>query len=391
MTLTVMPWVMEQFLDDNGRPLASGRIFTYAAGTSTKLATYQESSASTAHSNPIVLDSAGRPPAPIFLQARSYKFVAAAAGIDDPPTSPEWTADNISQVSPFDVDLDITGTSGEAIAVNEWVYLSQGDGGLTAGAWYLTDADLDYKSTTARKVGVAVSLASAAAQDITIRLGGRATSFAGLTPGALYYLSSAAGAITSTAPSSPRRVAQADSTTSVVLETDYEEPLLGYIEIPLASWREIVAAEIPNAAANGGLLASDTTPAFIRINTGTDKGCRMVWVAGNSDEVSATFTYPPDLDDGQPLIFNMRAAMSGTTNSPTVQVDYFEGIGDTNAGGVTAAVTGTALATYTRTIAAADVGAYPTFATICLAPGVHAADAVRVYATWVTYTRKLKS
>lgn len=391
MALTLVPWVREQFFDANGKPLASGRIFTYAAGTSTKLATYQESSASTPHANPIVLDASGCPPAGIYLQARSYKIVAAAAGSDDPPASPVWTQDNVSQVPPFATDLDITGTSGEAISINDWVYLSDGSGSRTAGAWYKTDADLDYASTLARKVGVATSLTTGAAEDVTIRLGGKGTSFAGLTPGALYYLSGTAGFITSTAPSNPRRVAQADSTTSVVIATDFEEPLLGFIEIPLSDWREITTNEIGNAAAIGGLLASDKTPALIRNNTSTDKGIRIQWVASNSDEITAAFTYPPDLDDANPIIFNMRAAMSGATNTPTMQVDYFEGIGDTNAGGATAAITGTSLATYTRTIAAADVGAYPNFASISLTPGAHTTDIVRVYATWLTYTKKLRS
>lgn len=65
-----------QFFDNNGNPLAGGKIYTYAAGTTTFAATYTSSSGSVANSNPIVLDSAGRTPAQIWLtEGSSYKFV----------------------------------------------------------------------------------------------------------------------------------------------------------------------------------------------------------------------------------------------------------------------------------------------------------------------------
>jgi hypothetical protein len=64
-----------QFFDNNGNPLAGGKIHTYAAGTTTPIATYTSSSGGTANANPIVLDSAGRTPAQIWLTAgSSYKF-----------------------------------------------------------------------------------------------------------------------------------------------------------------------------------------------------------------------------------------------------------------------------------------------------------------------------
>ena len=65
-----------QFFDNNGNPLAGGLIYTYAAGTTTPAATYTSNSGVTANANPIVLDSAGRTPAQIWLtEGSSYKFV----------------------------------------------------------------------------------------------------------------------------------------------------------------------------------------------------------------------------------------------------------------------------------------------------------------------------
>ena len=51
-----------QFFNNNGIPLAGGFIYTYLAGTSTPQPTYTTNAGNIAHTNPIVLDSAGRVP-----------------------------------------------------------------------------------------------------------------------------------------------------------------------------------------------------------------------------------------------------------------------------------------------------------------------------------------
>ena len=65
-----------QFFDNNGTPLSGGKLYTYAAGTTTPQATYTTSAGNVAHTNPIVLDSAGRVPSggEIWLTFASYKF-----------------------------------------------------------------------------------------------------------------------------------------------------------------------------------------------------------------------------------------------------------------------------------------------------------------------------
>ena len=79
-----------QFFDNDGNPLANGKLYTYAAGTSTPKATYTTAAGDIANTNPVILDDAGR--AKIFLLG-SYKFVLTDSNdavIDD------GTTDNVS-------------------------------------------------------------------------------------------------------------------------------------------------------------------------------------------------------------------------------------------------------------------------------------------------------
>lgn len=100
-----------QFFDNNGVPLSGGFIYTYVAGTSTQLATYTSASGSIANSNPIVLDSSGRPPNEIWLTGGiSYKFVlqtSAAVQI--------WSMDNLSGLPSAGTESSVTATAGQTV------------------------------------------------------------------------------------------------------------------------------------------------------------------------------------------------------------------------------------------------------------------------------------
>ena len=77
VNLSPVGGVAAQFFDNNGVILSGGKIYTYAAGTTTNQTTYTSASGLTAHTNPIILDSAGRVPSgEIWLtDGLSYKFV----------------------------------------------------------------------------------------------------------------------------------------------------------------------------------------------------------------------------------------------------------------------------------------------------------------------------
>lgn len=91
VSLSLLAGAGWQFFDDNGVPLNGGLLYTYAAGTTTPLATYTSSNGVTANSNPIVLDSAGRVPYQVWLTNGSdYKFILqTSTGIT------VWTEDDV--------------------------------------------------------------------------------------------------------------------------------------------------------------------------------------------------------------------------------------------------------------------------------------------------------
>ena len=66
-----------QFFDNNGNPLSGGKLYSYAAGTTTPQVTYTTSAGNVQHTNPIELNSAGRVPVggEIWLTFASYKFI----------------------------------------------------------------------------------------------------------------------------------------------------------------------------------------------------------------------------------------------------------------------------------------------------------------------------
>jgi hypothetical protein len=77
VNLSPIGGVAAQFFNNNGVILSGGKIFTYSAGTTTNQATYTSAAGTIAHTNPIILDSAGRVPSgEIWLtDSLQYKFV----------------------------------------------------------------------------------------------------------------------------------------------------------------------------------------------------------------------------------------------------------------------------------------------------------------------------
>lgn len=96
VNLSSLGGAASQFLDNNGVILSGGKLYTYAAGTTTPQATYTNVSGGITHPNPIILDSAGRVPGgEIWLTSgATYKF-----GVETSAAVLIGTYDNIKGIN----------------------------------------------------------------------------------------------------------------------------------------------------------------------------------------------------------------------------------------------------------------------------------------------------
>lgn len=129
-----------QFFDNNGVPLSGGKLYTYAAGTTTPAVTYTDNTGApgTENSNPIILDSAGRVTGEIWLQsATNYKFLLATSTDitiwtkDDVPgifADATITANNIDYTAPSagSVTQTVGNKLSEVISVKDFGAVADG-------------------------------------------------------------------------------------------------------------------------------------------------------------------------------------------------------------------------------------------------------------------------
>jgi hypothetical protein len=109
-TTSLAPTPKLQFFDANGAPLVGGKLYTYAAGTTTPLASYTDSTGNTANTNPIILDSRGE--ANVWISGAIYKFALYSA-----TNVLIWTVDNINGGT-FASNADGDGTTTAFSVVN---------------------------------------------------------------------------------------------------------------------------------------------------------------------------------------------------------------------------------------------------------------------------------
>lgn len=85
----ITPSAKTQFIGANGEPLVGGKLYTYAAGTTTPSPTYTDNTGSTPNANPVILDARGE--ADVWLGESTYKFK-----LTDANDVEIWTVDYIS-------------------------------------------------------------------------------------------------------------------------------------------------------------------------------------------------------------------------------------------------------------------------------------------------------
>jgi len=164
-----------------------------------------------------------------------------------------------------------------------------------------------------------------------------------------------------------------------------------FIPIPLFSLRETTNFDVGNIAANGGILASDTTPVLDAINAATDGCQRVLWAASNGDQVVFQTPLPPDLDVTADIVLHARIVSAGTTDAVGFTVDWFINEGDTKVVDTTGTNQTATWAEVTATLGTADIAAGAQTLTVGLTPVAHTTDTLALSALWLEYTRVLRT
>jgi len=324
-----------------------------------------------------------------------------------------------SSISGLAADVSgMTCLSGDA--VGDWMYISSAN--------TVTKADAD-GSGTYPAVGVIVSKQSSTS--CTVRVAGLVTGLSGLTAGAVYYLSTTAGAITATAPTAPAAapVAIAVATTKLVVvplgalsaalrstAANLGANVIGYQDggsktaatdvdaaldeiyadrlstsrcasIRLGDWREVNATgDVGNIAANGGILASDTTPI---LRGDANNSWEIFWAASNSDPIGLHVSVPPDLDDTAAAVLELDV-YSGSTDAATMGIaTSWNGGAEVTDSADDSGTKSATVHTISATIAAGDIPASSRRVTIRLTPPTHTTDGIGLVEARLRYTPKL--
>lgn len=162
----------------------------------------------------------------------------------------------------------------------------------------------------------------------------------------------------------------------------------GQIAFSLFAARTLASNDTDVLANEGGMLAKNSDPLLERSNGATDKSVRVSWASASVKEIQLpVVTWPSDLDPTQPVIVKLLAGMkAASVNTPVIAVGAFEGVGGTNLGGNTAALS-TTLAVVSVSL---TVVGYPGFISLSLTPGAHATGSndVYLYGAWMEFARK---
>lgn len=161
------------------------------------------------------------------------------------------------------------------------------------------------------------------------------------------------------------------------------------ILLSLHDWREAASTGAVGAiAANGGILASDTTP-IMGAET-TTEAHSIQWAAANADIIQASLALPEDFDARDDVLLDL-FVLTDNTGGGGIEAASFSVLTSWDNGAqvtdtATDDVPATTVHKITARIAAADISPkLPSFVNIQLVPGTHANDPIRLLAARLTY------
>lgn len=157
------------------------------------------------------------------------------------------------------------------------------------------------------------------------------------------------------------------------------------ILLSLNDFREVDAtSDVGAIAANGGLLASDTTP-ILRGNTNETQ--EVSWASSNSDIIAAQIALPANFSGADDVTVELQVN-SGTTDPATFTVESgWDGgalVSDAATDGAKSATTHKV----TAIIAASDIPDGAEYLTLVLTPGAHTTNAIQLLGVRLLYVPK---
>lgn len=164
---------------------------------------------------------------------------------------------------------------------------------------------------------------------------------------------------------------------------DYRKPIL----FSLFDFREATTGDVGNIVANGGILASDTTPTLS--GSGSTVAQVISWATGNTDQLLLDRSLPDDFDGREDALLELLVS-SGTTDlaSFTVLNNWDAAAADITD---TATDTGASATAHwiSARIAASDIPDSPKKLSLGLTPAAHATNAINLHAARLTYVARI--
>ena len=314
-----------QLFDNQGRVLAGGKIYTYIGGTTTPLATFVDNTDLVTNPNPIILDSAGRPPNEIWLEeGTATKFVLTdslanvlgtwdnVSGVNDITTfstTTEWANTNLTPSFISSTSFSVPGNNTSVFPINRRVQIAE-----TAGTIY------GYVTTSSFGGGITTVTVK---PDSTVIDSGISAVMVGLLQSDVskisvpqqYLAFNAAVSVASATTTAIGAALSANVTvTGVVTITAFDTVIAGIVRL-------VKFAGALTLTHNGTSLilpgAANTTTAA------NDQAIFRSLGSGNWECISyqRAATYPGGFPSGTRMVFNQTAAPTGWTKDTTAGLD----------------------------------------------------------------------
>lgn len=162
----------------------------------------------------------------------------------------------------------------------------------------------------------------------------------------------------------------------------------GCVPIALSSFREVNATgDVGDITANGGVLASDTTPVYLARATTNDHV--ISWATTVVDPIGVSVALPNDFDDTADAYLDLEVS-SGSTDAATIVVASSWGGGSEVSDSTSDVATKSATQHVLEVVIAnGDIPAGSRCASFRLTPPAHATDAILLHGASLKYKRKL--